>query len=102
MEVRRHTSSAVDPILAVADSEGGINFIRWSTSEVLLSCIHGGYSPNVLKRQATQFQKIVCGSARTLCLSLDWDNRRFPSRYAIGCLYVRFIGTLRAAAPQGL
>lgn len=41
MDVRCHASSAVDPILAVADSEGGINLIRWSTSEVLLSCVIG-------------------------------------------------------------
>jgi len=86
MEVRCHTSSTADPVLAVADSEGGINLIRWSTPEVLLSCTRQKYSPNALKRQATQFQKIACGSVKTLCLSLDWDNRRFPSRYAAGRL----------------
>lgn len=36
MEVRCHTSSAVEPVLAVADSEGGVNLVRWSTSEVFL------------------------------------------------------------------
>jgi len=85
MEVRCHTSSTADPVLAVADSEGGINLVRWSTSEVLLPYTRQKHSPNALKRQATQLQKIACGSVKTLCLSLDWDNRRFP-RYATGCL----------------
>lgn len=99
MEVRCHTSSTIDPVLAVADSEGGINLVRWSTSEVLSSCTRKGHSPNALKRQATQFQKIACGLVDTLCLSLDWDNRRLPSRYATGCLRMRSFGTLKNAAP---
>ena len=37
MEVRCHTPPTADPVLAVADSEGGINLVRWSTSEVFLS-----------------------------------------------------------------
>ena len=36
MEARCHTSLSADPVLAVADSEGGINLVRWSTSEVFL------------------------------------------------------------------
>lgn len=40
MEIRCHTSSTVDPVLAVADSEGGINLVRWLTSEVFLLRMH--------------------------------------------------------------
>ena len=99
MKVRCHTSSTVDPVLAVANSEGGINLVRWSTSEVPLLCIRKGHPPHALKRQATQFHKIACGSVDTLCLSLDWDNRRLPSRYATGFLGMRSFDTLRNAAP---
>ena len=40
MKIRCHASSAAEPVLAVADSEAGIHLVRWSTSEVVLSCIH--------------------------------------------------------------
>lgn len=99
MEVRCHTSSTVDPVLAVADSEGGINLVRWSTSEVTSSRAHRRHSSNPSKRHATEFQKIACGSTDTLCLSLDWDNRRLFSRYAAGWFTVRPFGSLRDAVP---
>ena len=41
MKIRCHASSAAEPVLAVADSEAGINLVLWSISEVFLSCIHG-------------------------------------------------------------
>jgi len=99
MEVRCHTSSTVDPILAVADSEGGINLVRWSTSEVNLLRPCGGRFSNPSKRQASQFQKIACGSTETLCLSLDWDSRRFSVGYAASFSNVRPFWSLRDAAP---
>jgi len=73
----------VDPVLAVADSEGGINLIRWSTSE----------------RNAILSQKIACGSANTLCLSLDWNNRL--SGGSLGSLVVsQSDGSLSLLRPQ--
>jgi hypothetical protein len=92
-KVRCHTSSALDPVLAVADSEGGVNLIRWSTSEVFLS-YNLEKSSNSLKHKATLFQKIACGSADTLCLSLDWDNRRVGGRYPAACLDTKPVGYL--------
>lgn len=37
IEVRCHMASAIDPVIAMADSEAGINLVRWSISEVFLS-----------------------------------------------------------------
>jgi hypothetical protein len=85
MEVRCHTPSTVDPVLAVADSEGGVNLVRWSTSEVFCRVRTGGNSSDPPKRQAAHLQKIACGSTDTLCLSLDWDSRHLSSRYAAYC-----------------
>jgi len=99
MEFRCHTSSTVDPVLAVADSEGGISLVRWSTSGVNLLRPHRGHFSNPLKGHATKLQKIACGSTDTLCLSLDWDSRRFSSRYAAGCSNARPFGSLRDPAP---
>lgn len=99
MEARHHAHHTVDPVLAAADSEGGVNLIRWSPSEVFLSCTHSGNFLNLSKRQATQFQKIACGSTDTLCLSLDWDNRRLAERYDTGCFNMRSFGLLTDVVP---
>ncbi|EDR15594.1 uncharacterized protein LACBIDRAFT_228424 [Laccaria bicolor S238N-H82] len=49
-----------NPTLAIADSEGNVNLCEWNTQERILEKI----------------SSIQCSTPDTLCLSLDWDDRR--------------------------
>ncbi|PFH54482.1 hypothetical protein AMATHDRAFT_52085 [Amanita thiersii Skay4041] len=56
-----HTSHSTEPILAVADSEGGVTTLQWKCHETL-----------------EKMQFITCAENDSLCLSLDWSSRRIP------------------------
>ncbi|KAF8898734.1 WD40-repeat-containing domain protein [Infundibulicybe gibba] len=66
-----HRSEASAPILGVADSEGNITIYEWRTTERILERINA----------------FVCAPSDTLCLSLDWSNRR-ASTTGLGSLIV--------------
>ncbi|KDR84997.1 hypothetical protein GALMADRAFT_54096 [Galerina marginata CBS 339.88] len=55
---RCHRSSSAAPLLSVADSEGNITLHEWR------------------EQSFTQVDSIMCAPSDTLCLSLDWSNRR--------------------------
>ncbi|KAG5722506.1 WD repeat-containing protein 85 [Termitomyces sp. T112] len=55
-----HRSASLSPMLGIADSEGSITLHELQTDEKLLK----------------QVDSIRCTSKDTLCLSLDWSNRR--------------------------
>jgi len=57
-----HRSPSVTPILGIADSEGNITLHEWKTTERVL----------------TPLSATKCASPDTLCLSMDWSNRRTP------------------------
>ncbi|KAJ7597044.1 WD-40 repeat-containing protein [Mycena floridula] len=63
-----HSSPSSNPFIAAADSEGNINILEWQESHMI------------------QTQSIQCAKD-TLCLSLDWSNRRYPDN-APGSLIV--------------
>ncbi|KAI0756984.1 WD-40 repeat-containing protein [Daedaleopsis nitida] len=56
-----HRTPSVPPLLAIADSEGHITLHELSDNKL------------------RQIQSISCASSDTLCLSLDWSNRRIPT-----------------------
>ncbi|KAJ4486148.1 WD40-repeat-containing domain protein [Lentinula aciculospora] len=59
-----HRSAASKATLAIADSEGGIHLLDWSPEE---------------SRLEETTRKQIADSSETLCLSLDWSNRRNPT-----------------------
>lgn len=69
--VRCHRKLSSASILGIADSEGNISLQEWTTEEKKLNLV----------------QSISCASSETLCLSLDWSNRRAPTNY-LGSLVV--------------
>ncbi|KAF9015168.1 WD40-repeat-containing domain protein [Cyathus striatus] len=79
-----HRSEAARPLLATADSEGGITLFEWQHSE------------HKLKKTSM----IFCATSDTLCLSLDWSNRRFPGK-DFGSMAVSLSnGSLALLEPQ--
>jgi len=81
-----HTSPSVDPILAIADSEGGITLHALQGKESQL-----GFE---------QTFSIACASKDVLCLSLDWSSRRSPSS-SLGSLIVSLSdGSLALLCPE--
>ncbi|RDB29490.1 Diphthine methyltransferase [Hypsizygus marmoreus] len=55
-----HNTKSANPVLAIADSEGGVTLHEWQTTEKTLR----------------QISAAECASSDTLCLSLDWSDRR--------------------------
>ncbi|KAH8102665.1 WD40-repeat-containing domain protein [Cristinia sonorae] len=55
-----HRDSSLPPLLASADSEGGIKLFEY----------------HALERRLVMSQSIVCAEPHVLCLSIDWSNRR--------------------------
>lgn len=72
------------PLLGVADSEGHITLHQWSDQD----------------RQLEQIQSISCASSDTLCLSLDWSNRRTPTNDLASMIVSQSDGTLCLLKPQ--
>ncbi|KAF8832350.1 WD-40 repeat-containing protein [Lentinula edodes] len=59
-----HRSAANKATLGVANSEGEIHLLEWDSEE---------------SRLEETARKRIVGSPETLCLSLDWSNRRNPT-----------------------
>ncbi|KAI9063069.1 WD40 repeat-like protein [Trametes sanguinea] len=79
-----HRASNVTPVLGIADSEGHITLHELYTNE----------------HRMQQIQSIACAPTDTLCLSLDWSNRRNPS-VGLGDLIVSLSnGSLSVLRPQ--
>ncbi|KAF8629705.1 hypothetical protein AX15_003321 [Amanita polypyramis BW_CC] len=55
-----HTIPPTNPILGVADSEANITVLQWRIHEFTLEKLYS----------------VTCASQETLCLSLDWCNRK--------------------------
>ncbi|KAJ3828296.1 WD40-repeat-containing domain protein [Lentinula raphanica] len=64
MKWYRSSSAASKATLCVADSEGEIHLLDWNLEE---------------SRLEETTRKQIAGSSETLCLSLDWSNRRTPT-----------------------
>jgi len=58
LDMKWSHSSSPSPLLAVADSEGSITLYQWR------------------EQSLTQVDSIQCAPSDTLCLSLDWSNRK--------------------------
>ncbi|KAH8835747.1 WD-40 repeat-containing protein [Flagelloscypha sp. PMI_526] len=58
-----HRSESVPPVAAVADSEGHISLFQWDFEKAALAVV----------------STLDATDANTLCLSIDWSNRRTPS-----------------------
>ncbi|KAH9849755.1 WD40-repeat-containing domain protein [Lenzites betulinus] len=81
-----HRGASALPLLAIADSEGHITLHELHNDESRLRLV----------------QTISCASTETLCLSLDWSNRRSPASSALGNLIVSLSdGSLSLLQPEG-
>ncbi|KAI0639409.1 WD-40 repeat-containing protein [Trametes polyzona] len=79
-----HRAPSARPLLGIADSEGHITLHELHNDENRLQLV----------------QKISCASSETLCLSLDWSNRRNPAD-GLGNLIVSLSdGSLSLLQPE--
>lgn len=79
---RCHRSLSASAILGIADSEGNVTLHEWQDEQVLE--VHPRFLllvTNTLQRTLKQVHSIRCASTDTLCLSLDWSNRRTLGTY---------------------
>ncbi|KAF8078616.1 hypothetical protein FPV67DRAFT_66274 [Lyophyllum atratum] len=79
-----HRSPSVNAVLGIADSEGSVTLHAWQPEEKALK----------------EVESIRCASADTLCLSLDWSNRRAGGTH-LGSLVVSLSnGSLCLLSPS--
>ncbi|KAH9950337.1 WD-40 repeat-containing protein [Amylocystis lapponica] len=79
-----HRSASVSPLLAVADSEGGVSLHEYKLDESRLD----------------QIQTLSCAPPHVLCLSLDWSNRRHSATTLGNLVISQSNGSLSLARPR--
>jgi hypothetical protein len=86
---RCHTTLNRRPLIAVADAEGSVNLFEWDLEQVsyrlpllTISVRPDSHSPiNVTQKHLRNVSTLRVAPSHALCLSLDWSNKRAPTRY---------------------
>ena len=78
---RSHGRSCIEPLLAIADSEGHVTLHTYMSDTVSSLLPRFWHFSRCLQRSLRKQQEITCAESDTLVLSLDWSDRRNSISY---------------------